>query len=331
MKSVAPQSPRGGFGSRLAARMRRNQGFSWALFGVVLVAVPALVLWPSQPEPVALTQEDIDDAVRHTLETQPLPSRTARAAEMVRESVVRVRGYVAKEKEDDKSASKSDKDKAKGNGSDKKPAGKSQAGSGKPAPGESDVPDEITDDNARPGERLFGIGSGVVIMENGTILTNLHVVAGAERLSVTFHDGTESDAVVVGLHPANDLAVIRAKKIPDDLPAAVMGAAGRLRPGDEVVAVGFPFGIGPSVSAGVVSGLNRSLRSPKGENMLSGLIQFDAAANSGNSGGPLINMEGELVGIVTAILNPTRARTFIGIGFAVTMESAGMAVGIPPF
>jgi S1-C subfamily serine protease len=110
-----------------------------------------------------------------------------------------------------------------------------------------------------------------------------------------------------------------------------MGASSRLKPGDEVVAVGFPFGIGPSVSAGVVSGLGRSLRSPKGENMLSGLIQFDAAVNSGNSGGPLITLDGELVGIVTAILNPTRAGTFIGIGFAVTMEGAGMAVGIPPF
>ena len=102
-------------------------------------------------------------------------------------------------------------------------------------------------------------------------------------------------------------------------------------PGDEVVAVGFPFGIGPSVSAGVVSGTGRSFRSPKGERMLSGLIQFDAAANSGNSGGPLITMDGEVVGIVTAILNPTRAGTFIGIGFAVTIEGAGMTVGIAPF
>ncbi len=312
--------------------MQRNQAFSWAVFGAVLVAVPVLLLWPGQRPAVELTQEDIDDAVRHTMETQALPSRTARAAELVRESVVRVRGYVPKDKAEDKAESKGSKSKEQANGAspDKKPSEK-QASAGKPGPAEPELPDELTGDDARPDERLFGIGSGVVIMDNGTILTNLHVVAGAQRLSVTFHDGTESDAVVVGLHPANDLAVIRAKKIPDDLPAATMGAAGRLRPGDEVVAVGFPFGIGPSVSAGVVSGLNRSLRSPKGENMLSGLIQFDAAANSGNSGGPLINMEGELVGIVTAILNPTRARTFIGIGFAVTMESAGMAVGIPPF
>jgi S1-C subfamily serine protease len=115
------------------------------------------------------------------------------------------------------------------------------------------------------------------------------------------------------------------------LPAATLGSAGRLKPGDEVVAVGFPFGIGPSVSAGVVSGLNREFRSPEGKRVLSKLIQFDAAANPGNSGGPLVNMSGEVVGIVTAILNPTESRTFIGIGFAATIEAAGSAVGIPPF
>ena len=329
MKSAAPQSQTGGPKWSLPAWLRRHHALAWVVLGALLVAVPAALMWPAKQQAADLTQEDIDDAVRHTLETQPLPSRPARAAEMVRESVVRVRGYVAKEKPDEKAQAKDakSKDSAKG----QKPSDKAQAKRDKNAPAESEPPEEITGNDARPGERLFGIGSGVVIMDNGTILTNLHVVAGAERLSVTFHDGTESDAVVVGLHPSNDLAVIRAKKIPDDLPAATMGSASRLRPGDEVVAVGFPFGIGPSVSAGVVSGLNRSLQSPKGENMLSGLIQFDAAANSGNSGGPLINMEGELVGIVTAILNPTRARTFIGIGFAVTMESAGMAVGIPPF
>ncbi|MFN5776272.1 MAG: S1C family serine protease, partial [Burkholderiaceae bacterium] len=102
------------------------------------------------------------------------------------------------------------------------------------------------------------------------------------------------------------------------------------QPGDEVVAVGFPFGIGPSVSAGVVSGLGREFPVSK-DQVIRGLIQFDAAANPGNSGGPLVNMAGEVVGIVTAILNPTRARTFIGIGFATTIESAGVAVGIPPF
>jgi S1-C subfamily serine protease len=110
-----------------------------------------------------------------------------------------------------------------------------------------------------------------------------------------------------------------------------LGSSQQLHAGDGVVAVGFPFGIGQSVSSGVVSGLNRQFKSPDGKQVLTGLIQFDAAANPGNSGGPLVNMSGEVVGIVTAILNPTSARTFIGIGFATTIESAGNAVGLPPF
>jgi hypothetical protein len=143
--------------------------------------------------------------------------------------------------------------------------------------------------------------------------------------------GSEAEAIVIGVQPEKDLAVIKPQKIPDDLEPAVLGSSQQLLPGDQVVVVGFPFGIGPSVSAGVVSGLNRQFKSPDGNQSLSGLIQFDAAANPGNSGGPLVNMSGEVIGIVTAILNPTSARTFIGIGFATTIESAGSAVGLPPF
>jgi S1-C subfamily serine protease len=180
-------------------------------------------------------------------------------------------------------------------------------------------------------ELMQGVGSGVVIVDDGTILTNLHVVSGAKRVSVTFMDGSESDVELLKAYPENDLAVIRARKIPDDLQPATLGSSSNLRPGDEVVAIGFPFGIGPSTSAGVVSGLDRSFRSPEGKQVMTGLIQFDAAVNPGNSGGPLISMDGEVIGIVTALLNPTPARTFIGIGFAATIEAAGAAVGIPPF
>jgi S1-C subfamily serine protease len=230
--------------------------------------------------PYEYTQEDIDAAVLHTLENNTLPSRAAKAAELVRHAVVRVRGFT-----DDDSGNEVERD----------------------------------------------VGSGVVIVDDGLILTNLHVVAGAKRVSVTFHDGLESEAELVGLKPETDLAVIRAKQIPDDQAPATLGSTHRLQPGDEVVAVGFPFGIGPSVSAGVISGLNREFRSREGHRVLTRLIQFDAAANPGNSGGPLVTMDGTVVGIVTAILNPTEARTFVGIGFAVTIESAGSAVGIPPF
>ena len=343
-------------------RSRMSLFFGSVVLTALLAATPALIVWHQRSPSAELQQEEIDAAVLHTLETQPLPARAAKAAELVRQSVVRVQGWgmVADDDADDVDEGKAG---GAGNGKEQKERKEGKARDGKKDEKKDRAKDARRNDaakggdqgsakpgarpGARPGakpdsksgaedkpegkERVISTGSGVVILENGTILTNLHVVAGAKRLTVTFSDGMESEATIVGLHPNNDLAVIRAKKIPDDLPPATMGASGRLKPGDEVVAVGFPFGIGPSVSAGVVSGLGREFRSPKGQRNLTGLIQFDAAANSGNSGGPLVTMEGEVVGIVTAILNPTRAGTFIGIGFAVTIEGAGMAVGIAPF
>jgi S1-C subfamily serine protease len=176
-----------------------------------------------------------------------------------------------------------------------------------------------------------GVGSGVVIVDKGVILTNLHVVFGAKRIQVVFADGLESDATITGVQPEHDLAVLQAEKIPDDLMAATMRSTANLALGDQVVAVGFPFGIGPSATAGVVSGLRREFRSPEGKRLLTNLIQFDAAVNPGSSGGPLVTAEGEVVGIVTAIMNPTEQRVCVGIGFAVPIENAAAAVGIPPF
>ena len=279
---TAPPSPAAPTVSRTRTFFRRHDR-ALVFAGGVLFALALLVGRDAlRPAPGELTQEDIDEAVLYTMENKTLPSRAAKAAEVVMASVVRVRGY---------------------------------------------------DESDEPGgnDLMQGVGTGVVIVDDGTILTNLHVVSGAKRVTATFFDGSESDVVVVKRYPENDLAVIRAQKIPDDLPAATLGSTANLRPGDEVVAIGFPFGIGPSTSAGVVSGLDRSFRSPEGKQVMTGLIQFDAAVNPGNSGGPLITMDGEVVGIVTALLNPTSARTFIGIGFAATIESAGAAVGIPPF
>jgi len=176
-----------------------------------------------------------------------------------------------------------------------------------------------------------GVGTGVVIVDKGIILTNLHVVNGAEVIKVTYADGLESLATIKSVQAADDLAVLQASKIPDDLISATMRSTADLAPGDQVMAVGHPFGIGPSASAGVVSGLKRSFKSPEGRQEMSNLIQFDAAANPGNSGGPLVTMDGHVVGIVTAILNPTSARTFIGIGFAVPIENAASAAGLHPF
>lgn len=175
------------------------------------------------------------------------------------------------------------------------------------------------------------VGTGVVIVDKGIILTNLHVVRNAETIKVTFADGLESIATITGVQPENDLAVLQAHTIPDDLPAATLRSTADLAPGEQVMAVGYPFGIGPSASAGVVSGLERTFRSPEGKQLMNKLIQFDAAANPGNSGGPLVTMDGAVVGIVTAIYNPNQQRTFVGIGFAVPIENAASAAGMPPF
>jgi S1-C subfamily serine protease len=191
------------------------------------------------------------------------------------------------------------------------------------------LPDAPDADVASGGE--VQSGTGVVIVDTGIILTNLHVVHGAKAIKVVFHDGTESDAVVTGVQPEHDLAVLQAKTIPDDLAAATLRSTQGLRPGDPVVAVGFPFGIGPSVSTGVISGLGREYQNADGKRILTNLIQFDAAVNPGNSGGPLITPEGEVIGIVTGLLNPTEHRVFIGIGFAVPIENAAGAVGLSPF
>lgn len=185
--------------------------------------------------------------------------------------------------------------------------------------------------DGKGGEEQHGVGTGVVIVNSGVILTNLHVVAGAQRIEVTFFDGSTSPAYIGNTQMENDLAVLQARQVPDDLEPATLRSTTGLRPGDGVIAVGFPFGIGPSVTDGVISGLGRSFRSPEGKQVIGNLIQFDAAANPGNSGGPLVTLDGQVVGIVTAILNPGNQRTFIGIGFAVPIENAASAVGMHPF
>jgi S1-C subfamily serine protease len=266
---------------------RHAPAIAWSGLGALLALAVMLAVLSLQPRQRVITQKQIDAAVRHSLEKDPLPSPATKAYERIGRSVVRVIGL-----------------------------------------GEED-----DDTQYRPDKRAMdrSLGTGVVIKEDGTILTNLHVVWGAKRVRVTFANGHESDAQMVGAQPENDLAVLRAKSLPDDREPATMRSTGDLSPGDQVIAVGHPFGIGPSVSAGVVSGLGREFRAPEGQQALTNLIQFDAAANPGNSGGPLVTMDGYVVGIVTAILNPNEQRTFVGIGFAVPIESAAGAAGLPPF
>jgi S1-C subfamily serine protease len=262
-------------------RYRRHEKPILFLAGVALAAALVATHAALTPPPAPVTQDDIDQAVLHTLETKPVPSPAVKAYQAVRSSIVRV--------------------KAIGDGLE-------------------------FDEYAQR-----ATGSGVVIVDRGIILTSLHVVAGSSRVRVQFEDGMEADAAIVTTRPEMDLAILQARQVPDDLKAATLRSAKQLIEGEHVTAVGFPFGIGPSVSHGVISGLNREYRSPDGDRSLSNLIQFDAAANPGSSGGPLVNAAGEVIGIVTAILATSEKGGFSGIAFAVPIEMAAGAAGLPPF
>jgi S1-C subfamily serine protease len=180
-------------------------------------------------------------------------------------------------------------------------------------------------------EKGHSLGSGVVINATGAILTSLHVVDGADAIEVIFADGTKSGAVVQVAQPENDIAVLAVDTLPGVLVPAVMGNPNAMRVGDEAYAVGNPFGLYSSMSAGVISGFNRTFEAPGSKRTLEGMIQIDTAVNPGNSGGPLLNRYGEVIGIVTGIANPTGDEVFIGIGFAVPITTAGGAAGAPPY
>lgn len=171
-----------------------------------------------------------------------------------------------------------------------------------------------------------GLGTGVIVNADGTILTAHHVIEGATAIGVRFADGTRAGAVVVAEDAANDTAVVMADGAPEVIVPAVLGGAPAV--GDDVYAVGHPLGLTYSMSAGVVSGLQRTLPIPTGGE-IADLIQFDAAVNPGNSGGPLLNRNGEVVGIVTSLADPSEQGYFVGIGFAVPIATAGGAAGSP--
>lgn len=320
-----PQNP--GLGVKLLHHIKQfgsRHDRSLPALLAVLVTLAIVGGWQLlYPAPAALTQWDIDNAVHYTLsQTPPGPADTTVAAALIAPSVVRVDGYLSPEH-----AAQIAKDEA--DAERKLNHGKSSAlpktvpprpAAPQPAAGQEDHPDST--------------GSGVVIDEKGSILTNLHVIRSTDRWVVTFADGSKSGAVLQSVQPQDDLAVIKAKKAPDELKPATLASTRDLNPGDMVVAVGFPFGIGPSVSSGVVAGLKREFddpdRKPEDGGKMTNLIQFDAAVNPGNSGGPLVNRDGEVVGIVTALYNPTGQHVFRGIGFAVPIENAARAVGQNP-
>jgi S1-C subfamily serine protease len=181
------------------------------------------------------------------------------------------------------------------------------------------------------GKTAHGLGSGVVIDDAGDILTSLHVVADATEIKVTFADGTESSAQVVARQPENDIAALQASQPPALIVPATLGNPNAMRVGDEAYVVGNPFGLYSSMSAGVISGFDRTFQPSGSDLKIEGLIQIDAAVNPGNSGGPLLNRYGQVIGIVTGLVNPTEQNFFVGIGFAVPITVAGGAVGSPPY
>jgi S1-C subfamily serine protease len=179
------------------------------------------------------------------------------------------------------------------------------------------------------GKEEDGLGSGVVISNQGAVLTALHVVNHATEIKLTFADGTQSGAQIASSQPENDIAVLQPDQLPGILVPAVMGNPNAMRVGDEAFAFGNPFGLYGSLSAGVISGFKRSFQAEGSDQKIEGLIQMDAAVNPGNSGGPLLNRRGQVIGIVIGILNPTDQKFFVGIGFAVPITTAGGAAGAP--
>jgi S1-C subfamily serine protease len=168
-----------------------------------------------------------------------------------------------------------------------------------------------------PERREQGLGSGVIVSTDGVVLTNNHVVAEAEEITITTSNGKEYEAKVLGTDPKSDLAVLKMKGDVKGLSALAFGDSSHLRLGDVVLAIGNPFGIGQTVTMGIVSAKGRA---DVGIVDYEDFIQTDAAINPGNSGGALVNMRGELVGINTAILS--RSGGYQGIGFAIPSNMA---------
>ena len=274
------------------------------------------VLFPGTP---ALTQSDIDSSIASALASvTPPPAFSEQAYAAIQPSLVLI------ETNNGPGPSASGAPAASELPGASQPPAPSQPPTASTPPTASSLP------GASPAPAPNGsLGSGVIINANGSIMTALHVVANASAIEVTFADGTQSSAVIASRDDATDIAILTAATLPARVVPAVIGNSRAVQVGSDAYVVGNPFGLTGSITAGVVSGLDRTFQEPNGGPLLKQLIQVDAAVNPGNSGGPLINRAGEVIGIVTALVNPTKGDFFIGIGLAVPIDVAGGAGGLP--
>lgn len=282
-----------------AQRLRPYAGQAFLFIGGVAAALIAVLIYSAlNPEETPLTRNDVVEAATEVMASAtPVPAYSSLAFRAVQPSIVLIEtGRVP-----------------------------GQDGPLDEANRLGLIPVQDEDGVAR------GMGTGVVISTEGDILTSLHVVAGATNILLTFADGFETAGEVVGVQPEKDIAVLRPERMPPLLVPAILGNPNAMNVGDEAFVVGHPLGLYASMSSGVISGFDRSIQPINSSQRIDGLIQIDAAVNPGNSGGPLLNRYGQVVGIVAGLVNPTDESVFIGIGFAVPIDVAGGAAGLPPY
>jgi S1-C subfamily serine protease len=274
------------------APVRRGSRLRWAVAVAVLCALIAVAFWRfSDRGPAPLTQGDVNRTVQSALERAEQERRnTPPDAAIAYRTISPSLVSVTTER--------------------------AVAGRGGPPPA-----------NGGPAsDGQSALGAGVIINAGGAILTALHVVESSRQIRVRFADGTEASARVALSQRASDIAVLVTDRLPQIVVPAVMGGGAQV--GDPVFPVGNPLGLRSSLTAGVVSALDRSIRTTDGRT-LKGLIQFDAAVNIGNSGGPLLNRNGQVIGIVTGLANPSQQPYFVGVGFAIPINTAGGVAGGP--
>ena len=287
---------------RLHAPLRRSLPF---LIGVLATLVGLVLYSRLFPPPAPLTLLDVDSSVSETLAAAtPAPAYSATVYQRILPSLVII------QTED---------------------AGPSKGGVARRNGDVFTVATGVGQANEFAQQPVpLGLASGVVINAEGAILTALHVVERAATIDLTFADGTQTTGELVGAQPDNDIAVLQADELPETFAPATLGNPNALRVGDEAYVVGNPLGLAGSLSAGVVSGFDRTYAPQNFNFELTRLIQFDAAVNPGSAGGPLLNRNGEVVGVVVGVVNPLDQVDFSGIGLAVRIDQAGQAVGAPP-